>query len=459
MPDILDIPKACHGLWRSIGYNRILDVQASAYAIYTATAGHASVVERGSPSQFRQAFDRTEVTDHGALALYHAHDLTRYQFERREAFEPIQQIHTVPCEDPLANFDAFREVFEENYAFFKLRGVDWPALCRAARARVGATTTLDSLLDTFEVMIRPLADMHVHVAAPHRKVRSAASPRGPFQALKATFDLPMPILSQRASVDRLSARLRHTLLEDFSATLSDFRQAGNDVIAWGTLRPGVGYLSLLRMFGFAASEAARSANDLPRRLWESGPFMGADMSSLEDILDAALSDLSRLNALIVDVRLNGGGFDRAGLLLCERLTEVPRTAFVKKATWGPGFTPPQSVTIRPSRRTRFTRPVILLVSPLSVSAGEVCALAMSSLPSVTIMGENTQGILSDNLYHRLPCGWEVSLSNEVYETTGGGCYESVGVPPAESLPPLTSENFAADLRTGLMIAVKRAAGS
>jgi carboxyl-terminal processing protease len=459
VPDILDIPKACQGLWRSIGYNRILDIKASAYAIYTVTAGHASVVEQGSPLQFRQAFDRIEATERGALALYHAHDLTRYQFERREAFEPVQRIHTVPSEDPVANFDAFREVFEENYAFFKLRGVDWSALCQAARARVCTTTTSDALLDTFEVMIAPLADMHVYVTSPERRVRSAASPRGPFQALKATFDLPMPVLSQRASVDRISARLRETLLKDFSATLGNFRQAGNDIVAWGTLGQGVGYLSLLRMFGFAASEAARGANDLPRRLWESGPFMGADMSSLEDILDAALSDLSQQNTLIVDVRLNGGGFDRAGLLLCERLTDVPRTAFVKKATCALGFTPPQSVMIRPSRRTRFTKPVILLISPLSVSAGEVCALAMSSLPSVTIMGENTQGILSDNLYHRLPCGWEVSLSNEVYETTRGCCYESVGVPPVESLAPLTSENFLADLRTGLMSAVKRAAGT
>jgi carboxyl-terminal processing protease len=459
VPDILDIPKAWHGLWRSVGYNRILDVHASAYAIYTATVGHAFLLEQGSLSQFWQAFDRIEVTDRGRLALYHAHDLTRYEFEHREAFEPTEQVHTVPYDDPLANFEAFREVFEENYAFFNLRGVDWSALCNAGRSRVCATTSPDALLDAFGAMITPLADMHVHVSSPDRKVRSAASPRGPFQALKAAFDLPMPVLSQRASVEQISARMRHTLLADFSATLRNFRQAGNDVVAWGTLRPGVGYLNLLRMFGFAAGEAARRANDLPRRLWETGLFLGADMSSLEDILDAALSDLSQQHALIVDVRLNGGGFDRAGLLLCERFTDVPRTAFVKKAWCPPGFTTPQSVTIQPSRRRRFNKPIILLVSPLSVSAGEVFALAMSSLPSVTIMGDNTQGILSDNLYHRLPCGWEVSLSNEVYETQDGRCYESVGVPPHEKLPPLTNENFLADLRAGLMIAAKRALGS
>jgi C-terminal processing protease CtpA/Prc len=98
----------------------------------------------------------------------------------------------------------------------------------------------------------------------------------------------------------------------------------------------------------------------------------------------------------------------------------------------------------------------VLTSAFTLSAGEVFALAASAIPTVTLLGEPTQGILSDNLFHRLPSGWEISLSNEVYETLDGRCFESVGVPPAMALPELGALDLVSDLRAGLGIAVARA---
>lgn len=452
------VPGQWHGLWRSVGYNRILEVTATGYTVYTVTASHASPVERGSASEFAQAFDRLDIDAGGRLTLFHAHDITRYQFTRLEGWPPGCRLHASPCHDPLPNHESFCELFAENYAFFDLRGADWPALCAAGRARLDNGSSTAALLDVFEQMITPLADMHVYVSTPARKLRSAQAARGPRPALQATFGLPAPQLSLHSSIEHIAARLRQTLLVDFAATLTGFRQAGNAVVAWGSLCPGVGYLNLLRMFGFAATEAHRRADDLPHRLCEAGPFLADDMSSLEQILDAAMTDLGRHDALIVDVRLNGGGFDRAGMVLCERLTDVPRTAFRKSARCGDGFTASQSITIAPSGRPGFTRPVFLLTSPFTLSAGEVFALAMSSLPNVTILGERTQGILSDNLFHRLPCGWEVSLSNEIYETPDGRCHEAVGVPPDIALPSLSESGFLSELRAGLRLAADRASG-
>lgn len=450
------VPGPWHGLWRSVGYNRMLAVDAAGYAVYTSTAGHACLFERGSASEFAQAFDRLEITDRGRLALFHAHDITRYEFERLPAWEPGCRLFDSPCHDPLPNFQALCELFAENYAFFDLRAIDWQAQCDAARARLGPSPSPTVLLDVFAEMITPLADMHVYVATPDRKVRSARTACGPWQALQAAFDLPTALLSPRVSVERIASLWQQTLRVDFADTLHNFRRAGNDVVAWGTLCPGVGYLNLLRMFGFAATEAHRGADDLPHRLATAGPFMAADMSSLDQILDAAFADLGQHRALIIDVRLNGGGFDRAGMLLCKRLTTVPRTAYCKKARSSAGFTAPQSITITPARGPLFTRPVFLLTSPFTLSAGEVFALAMTSLPTVTILGERTQGILSDNLFHRLPCGWEVSLSNEVYETRDGRCHEAVGVPPDQALPALGDADLLTDLRAGLRIAADRA---
>jgi carboxyl-terminal processing protease len=451
------LPRGWHGLWRSVGYNRVLDIDAGGYTAYSATAGHACVSEHGSAGQFQEAFDRVELTAQGRLSLFHAHDLTRYEFERRLEWEPGCRIHRQPDADALLNFHAFAEVFAENYAFFGLRGVDWEAVCAAARRRLGPSPTGALLLDVMQEMIAALADLHVYVASPDRKIRSVQVARGPRQALRTIFDLPTPQLSARSTTEMIAARLRDTLLADFAATLDGFRQAGNEVICWGTLCPGVGYLSLLRMFGFAATAAARNADDLPHRLSEAGPFMAADMSCVQRILDEAMADLAQHEALIVDVRLNAGGFDRAGILLCERLLDKPRTVYRKKARCQAGFTEPQSLTLAPAPGPRFMKPVYVLTSPFTQSAGEVFALAASAIPTVTLLGEPTQGILSDNLFHRLPSGWEVSLSNEVYETLDGRCFESVGVPPALPLPMLGAADLLSDLRAGLRIAVEAAA--
>jgi C-terminal processing protease CtpA/Prc len=56
-------------------------------------------------------------------------------------------------------------------------------------------------------------------------------------------------------------------------------------------------------------------------------------------------------------------------------------------------------------------------------------MAMKACPKLTTLGETTLGILSDNLYKRLPNGWEISLSNEVYEAPNGRVYEAIGIAP------------------------------
>lgn len=452
MPEV--IPRECHGLWRSIGYNGLLRVEAAGYRLYTVTTHSARLFEHGRTPDFARAFDRVSLTPEGRLALFHANDVTRYEFERRPQWPAGCELYDAPLEDPASNLAAFCELFKENYAFFKLRGVDWSAACEAAAPRLAASPTNATLVELLAALITPLSDMHVHIRTPRRRLRSGLTGRGPREALQAAFGLITPQLSARSSVLRLAARLRDTLLADFAVT--GFQQAGNAVVSWGKLNADVGYLSLLRMFGFAPDAASRDSNDLPRHLREVGPFMAADMASLDRVLEQAMSELEGLKAMIVDARLNGGGFDRAGLLLCERLIETPHTIYRKKAWTGTGFTTPQPITVQPSPGKHFTGRVFLLISPFTVSAGEVLALAMSSLPNVTLLGEPTQGILSDNLFHRLPNDWEVSLSNEVYETLDGRCFEATGVPPHIALRPLGAARLIEDLRAGLGAAVERA---
>jgi C-terminal processing protease CtpA/Prc len=93
-----------------------------------------------------------------------------------------------------------------------------------------------------------------------------------------------------------------------------------------------------------------------------------------------------------------------------------------------------------------------LTSKQTVSAGEILVMAMKACPTVTTLGETTLGILSDNLYKRLPNGWEISLSNEVYESADGKIYEAVGIAPDIDVPVFDAKN----VMQGFRVAVDRA---
>lgn len=53
---------------------------------------------------------------------------------------------------------------------------------------------------------------------------------------------------------------------------------------------------------------------------------------------------------------------------------------------------------------------------------------MRSLPNVTLVGESTQGALSDPLEKKLPNGFEFSLSNQFYFSPQREWFEHVGIP-------------------------------
>lgn len=54
--------------------------------------------------------------------------------------------------------------------------------------------------------------------------------------------------------------------------------------------------------------------------------------------------------------------------------------------------------------------------------------------------------MSDELYQKLPKGWKVSLSNEVYEAVDGKVYEGTGIPPDVRIALTSGKDFDGQLR-------------
>jgi hypothetical protein len=305
--------------------------------------------------------------------------------------------------DPETNFEVFWNTFAEQHGFLKHRGVDWAATYKAFRPRVTAATTPEQLFDIFSAMIEPLHDAHTFIGAGsiHRNFHG----KRPGTLLLTEDD-------KRKTIEIIEQRYLEAPLKSWC----------NGHVRYGRLKANAGYLRINAFAGYT-----------PGGHFEDGA------RALDEALDAAIKDASQTRGLVIDVRINGGGDDPYGVQIAGRLTDKPYVAFVKRArndAVNPDrWTEPQPSKAVPSEKPRFLGPVVELIGPDTVSAGETFTMAlMGREPRIVRVGENTQGVYSDVLGRTLPNGWRFGLPNEVFLTDGGKDFEAGGVPPDVRIP-------------------------
>jgi carboxyl-terminal processing protease len=171
-----------------------------------------------------------------------------------------------------------------------------------------------------------------------------------------------------------------------------------------------GYLSILTMIRFAAEQ-------------ENGREV------LAEAMDQILLEFKDANAVIIDVRTNSGGLGTNALLIASRFADQQRLVFSKQTRQGDGYTPLREFRVEPRGERQFTKPVVVLTSRATLSAGEIFVMIMRAFPHVTVVGEATAGAHSDMLEKSLPNGWQFGLSNQVVFAHDGQVYEEVGIPP------------------------------
>ena len=166
-----------------------------------------------------------------------------------------------------------------------------------------------------------------------------------------------------------------------------------------------------------------------------GDFEPPDVDEFESMFAMAMTSMiaSHCGALIIDVRINNGGWDDIAMMVVAYLAEEPTFAFSKRdffrdTTDGTvTYSEINDVAVGPAS-LYFDGPVVALSSESNAGTGEIFALSVKDLPSVTVMGQRTFGVLSDNLFKYLPNGWEFFFRNEEY-SKNGTIYEVIGVPP------------------------------
>jgi hypothetical protein len=426
-----------HGIWKSNGYGWILKLDDTGYSLFDVTRSACVEFERGSADEFEAGFEILNKDYQSDLAVCIRNDITRYGFSRLAGFpvEPLH-LHEERQPDPQKTLEFFCEVFEQDYAFFDLRGVDWNAACAGARAKIHAGSSPEELFDELHKLISPLYDNHVVLSDGNRTVGSERI--GEIKALiSAELGLRNSYIGHPYNIARIGAFINREFLGQGGET------AGNGVFNWGMITPEVGYLNILKLYGVADTEAARNAADLPPRRADHAQFLRDDLDAIELIMNRIMVDLSHSSAIILDVRLNGGGFDNLGMAIAGRFTDKRHLAFTKQARHGHGVTPRQEFFVKPEGKMQFTRPVYVLTSVRTASAGDIFAMCMRNLPNVTLVGQPSTGILSDNLKKHLPNGWTTTISNEHYCSVDGKVFEGPGVPVDVETPVFVKNDFTA----------------
>ncbi|WP_025664499.1 S41 family peptidase [Aquimarina megaterium] len=332
--------------------------------------------------------------------------------------------------DPKINFDHFWNIFNDYYAFFETRNVNWSQY-KNLREQV----TSDNFYDILQELVFLLKDGHVGIDD---------------EANNIAIDAGSPDL-----ISRLNSSLRGNLLiqsgEDYNTLYNqklqtiavkyldnEFKADEKGKIVWGMIGNDIAYINILGMEGY--SDTTKN-----------------EMEILNSVLDKIMNDLkgAAVSKLIIDVRFNGGGYDMASVNIASRFLDHERLAFSKKAKLGSGFTKSTSVSMTPKGDFQFKEDIVVLTSPLTASAAEVFTLCMKDLPYVTLVGDNTNGVFSDILAHTLPNGASIALSNEVYSDVNGKVYEAIGVGPSEGnrVPLFSNDDFVNEKDSGIERAI------
>lgn len=277
------------------------------------------------------------------------------------------------------NFDALWRVIDEHYCFFDYKGVDWDSVYHHYAPRVSENMSEYELYKLCSEMLDVLQDGHVNLVTPF----ATSYYRDWFEAYPVNYD------------ERV---VREHYLH------FDYLQSGG--IVYQKLRENIGYIN----------------------------YSSFNNSIGNYELDNILVYLASCNALIIDVRNNGGGsLSNVDILASRFLSERTLAGYIIHKT-GPAhddLSEPYPYYYEPvAKRIHWPKPVVVLTNRHTFSAANNFVQVMKSLPQVTIIGDRTGGGSGLPFTYNLPNGWNIRLSASPVLDANGNDTEW-GIDPTE----------------------------
>ena len=264
---------------------------------------------------------------------------------------------------PTGNFETCWKLIDEHYCFFDYKnkeyGLDWAAVRERYRQGVTDNMRSEQLFEVLRRMTAELRDGHVNLSAAHDVARYGAW----------FDDFPM--------------NFSDSLARRYLGRSEDFRVGSG--LRYRVLSDNVGYI---RCSSFNVAIGAGNLHEVMRHF--------------------ALCD-----ALIVDVRSNGGGQLTSAETLASIFTNRTVTVGYIMHKTGPAhdaFSTPKPVRLSPLKGLRWQKPVAVLINRRTFSAANSFAMYMKTLPGVLLVGDRTGGGSGMPFSSELPGGWSIRFS-------------------------------------------------
>jgi hypothetical protein len=413
---------APRGIWHREGYGDIYVVGKKRATLYQFTRQTSFRADRIDAREFNDLFHDIVLYEDGAAfsALCTEGPAFRWHFSRLDTLpEQCDEANGLSGFDPVHVFEHVWHTFHDYYAFFAERRTDWQAQYSALRGQIHKSKSRRALFATLRKMLAVIDDGHITLESDWEDF-CPEKPRGADATLAAAFRNQTEHSRYKRYESAQTAR--HSEMLWSYVDTGTRRQAGGDsgdVLQWGTIRGSVGYLVVESMDGIDSRDDASSFEDV---------------AAARRIMARVMKYLQHTDAMIIDVRFNGGGDDAVSLAIANRFTDARRLAVTKVARSYLGDTPRLEAYLVPEGEQPYLKPVAVIAGPDSASATEIFVMAMRALPNTTQIGEPTNGLLSDELEKSLPGDWDFTLSNEVYFDHLGVCHEVTGVVPHTHVP-------------------------
>ena len=266
---------------------------------------------------------------------------------------------------PQGNFEALWRLMDEHYCFFEYKkqqiGVDWDEVHERYAAIINDKMTVKQLFEVLCNMLAELKDGHVNLGAGYDLGRNWSY----WEDYPENFNDSIQ-RSYLGTDYQIASALDYTILTD-----------------------NIGYI---RCADF--SEGLGDGN-----------------------ISDALTELQTCTGLIIDVRNNGGGKIDNARRLASHFTNTKRlTGYVyhKTGTGHNDFSDMEEEYLEPADGVRWQKRTVVLTNRKSFSATNDFVNCMSTIPSVTLMGDTTGGGSGMPFTQELPSGWSVRYSAVVY---------------------------------------------
>ena len=306
-----------------------------------------------------------------------------------------------PGNNPEDTFDVLWRVIDEKYALLPLKDVNWDSLYTVYRSRVNPSTTENELWEISGQLIQHLNDGHVWLS--NRGCTQTYDSHTLDQAIRSGF-----------SIDLIKNKY-----------LTEIKSTADGWVTYGKIKgTNFGYLYVYSFHGLPTG-----------RDWK-GDF------------DQVIRDLYNTDAIIIDLRNNGGGFTKNDLYFASFFIDHDLTYYYTCMKTGPGdddFTDPVAWTISTRRDTlQYIKKNVLLTNRFSASGSEAVALIFKNFSYSVQIGDTTNGSFGASLHvAQLPNGWVLYYTSTLTTLPDGTSPEGIGV-----IPEINVNNTLNDISAG-----------